>query len=45
MLGAGPDLDWYGYLVGMEYQNTFGASSETQSVSMKPASASGSTAV
>ncbi|MBV5264887.1 autotransporter outer membrane beta-barrel domain-containing protein [Pinisolibacter sp. B13] len=35
MLGAGLDLDWYGHLVGMEYQNTFGASSETQSVSMK----------
>ncbi|WP_333825200.1 autotransporter family protein, partial [Pinisolibacter sp.] len=35
MLGAGLDLDWYGYLLGLEYRNTFGSSSETQSVGLK----------
>jgi hypothetical protein len=35
MLGAGLDLDWYGYLVGLQYQTTLAASSQTQTVGLK----------
>ncbi len=35
MVGTGLDVDWYGYLIGLRYQATFAAASETQTVGLK----------
>jgi hypothetical protein len=35
LLGLGAEMDIWGFLFGLEYQNTFGSSSETQAVTAK----------